>query len=142
MGVPVVSYAGDRFVRISASYLSSVNLEGLIAKDIPSYVELAQRAVKDIPRLARVRAGLRNHDEIAADECVPVRGELCRRAEHDVALPRSGYPAAHRRRRTNVLTEAENPPEIGVIVRPGLEVRRHRNALGILERFFLEESRT
>jgi predicted O-linked N-acetylglucosamine transferase (SPINDLY family) len=60
MGVPVVSYAGDRFsCRISASYLTSVNLEGLIAKDIPPYIDLAQRAVKDIPRLARVRAGLR-----------------------------------------------------------------------------------
>ena len=61
MGVPVVSYAGDRFsCRISASYLNSVNLEGLIAKDIPSYIDLAQRAVKDIPRLQRARAGLRD----------------------------------------------------------------------------------
>jgi len=60
MGVPVVSYAGDRFsCRISASYLSSVKLEGLVGKDIPAYLDLAQRAVKDIPRLARVRAGLR-----------------------------------------------------------------------------------
>src|SRR5215471_5429688 len=60
MGVPVISYAGDRFsCRISASYLTSVKLEGLVAKDIEGYLDLAQRAVKDIPRLARVRATLR-----------------------------------------------------------------------------------
>ncbi len=60
MGVPVISYAGDRLsCRISASYLTSVKLDGLVAKDIPGYLDLAQRATKDIGRLARVRATLR-----------------------------------------------------------------------------------
>jgi predicted O-linked N-acetylglucosamine transferase (SPINDLY family) len=60
MGVPVISLAGDRFSgRISASYLTSVKLNGLIANDAKGYLDLAQRAVKDVPRLARVRAGLR-----------------------------------------------------------------------------------
>jgi predicted O-linked N-acetylglucosamine transferase (SPINDLY family) len=60
MGVPVISLAGDRFGgRISASYLTSVKLNGLVAKDTKGYIDLARRAVKDVPRLARVRAGLR-----------------------------------------------------------------------------------
>jgi predicted O-linked N-acetylglucosamine transferase (SPINDLY family) len=60
MGVPVISYAGDRLsCRISASYLTNVKLDGLVAKDIPGYLDLAQRAAKDIEKLARVRASLR-----------------------------------------------------------------------------------
>ena len=60
MGVPVISYAGDRLsCRISASYLGNVKLDGLVAKDILGYLDLAQHAVKDIEKLARVRATLR-----------------------------------------------------------------------------------
>jgi len=60
MGVPVVSYAGDRLsCRISASYLTAVNLGGLVATNLDSYLDLAQRAVKDIPKLAHVRGTLR-----------------------------------------------------------------------------------
>ena len=60
MGVPVISYAGDRFsCRISASYLTAVNLGGLVAPDLDGYLDLAQRAVKNIPRLANLRAALR-----------------------------------------------------------------------------------
>jgi predicted O-linked N-acetylglucosamine transferase (SPINDLY family) len=72
MGVPVVTLAGDRFVgRVGASLLAAVGLDELVARDTSGYVELARSLADDRPRLARLRAGLR--DRVAASRlCRPV----------------------------------------------------------------------
>ena len=60
MGVPVVSCPGETFAsRHSLSHLSSVGLTETIARDLKEYVELAVSLAGDLPRLAALRAGLR-----------------------------------------------------------------------------------
>ncbi len=60
MGVPVVSCPGETFAsRHSLSHLSSVGLTETIARDLNEYVELAVSLAGDQPRLAALRAGLR-----------------------------------------------------------------------------------
>ena len=60
MGVPVMTCPGDTFAsRHSLSHLSSVGLTDLIARDLDEYVELAVSLAGDLPRLAALRAGLR-----------------------------------------------------------------------------------
>ncbi len=60
MGVPVVSCPGETFAsRHSLSHLSSVGLTETIARDLKEYVELAVSLAGDQPRLAALRAGLR-----------------------------------------------------------------------------------
>ncbi len=60
MGVPVVTCPGETFAsRHSLSHLSSVGLTETIATTLEEYVELAVSLAGDLPRLASLRAGLR-----------------------------------------------------------------------------------
>ena len=60
MGVPVITCPGETFAsRHSLSHLSSVGLTETIARDLDEYVELAVSLAGDLPRLAVLRAGLR-----------------------------------------------------------------------------------
>ena len=60
MGVPVVTCPGETFAgRHSLSHLSSMGLTETIARDLDEYVELAVSLAGDLPRLAALRAGLR-----------------------------------------------------------------------------------
>jgi predicted O-linked N-acetylglucosamine transferase (SPINDLY family) len=60
MGVPVITCPGEIFAsRHSLSHLASVGLTELIAHDLDQYVELAVSLAGDLPRLAMLRAGLR-----------------------------------------------------------------------------------
>ena len=66
MGVPVVSLAGERgggaglaFMRSGLSILSNVGLPELAAETEEGYVETAVGLATDLPRLAALRAGLR-----------------------------------------------------------------------------------
>ncbi len=60
MGVPVITCPGETFAsRHSLSHLSNVGLTDTIASDLDDYVERAVSWASDLPRLATVRAGLR-----------------------------------------------------------------------------------
>jgi protein O-GlcNAc transferase len=60
MGVPVVTLPGETFAsRHSLSHLSVVGLRETIARDVDEYVELAVSLAEDWPRLAALRASLR-----------------------------------------------------------------------------------
>jgi len=60
MGLPVVALRGDRHgARVSASFLTRVGLEELIAEDLAAYVEIAVRIASDPARLTQLRHGLR-----------------------------------------------------------------------------------
>ncbi len=60
MGVPVVTCPGETFAsRYSLSHLSNVGLTETIARDLDDYVEIAAGLAGDLPRLAALRAGLR-----------------------------------------------------------------------------------
>ena len=60
MGVPVVTCPGETFAsRHSLSHLSNVGLTETIARNLDEYVELAVATAADLPRLAALRAGLR-----------------------------------------------------------------------------------
>lgn len=60
MGVPVVTLPGETFAsRHGLSHLSNIGLQETIATDIDDYVELAVSLARDLPRLSKVRAGLR-----------------------------------------------------------------------------------
>ena len=65
MGVPVITCPGETFAsRHSLSHLSNVGLTESIAGSHEEYVELAASLASDLPRLAAIRAGLR--DQMAA----------------------------------------------------------------------------
>ena len=65
MGVPVVTCPGETFAgRHSLSHLSNVGLNNMIASTVDDYVELAVAMAGDLPRLAALRADLR--DRMAA----------------------------------------------------------------------------
>ena len=60
MGVPVITCPGETFAsRHGLSHLSGVGLTETIAQDLDEYVELAVALAADLPRLAMLRAGLR-----------------------------------------------------------------------------------
>jgi predicted O-linked N-acetylglucosamine transferase (SPINDLY family) len=60
MGVPVVTLLGERVSgRASASMLTSLGLDDLVAHTTEEYVEIAARLAGDLGRLARERATLR-----------------------------------------------------------------------------------
>ena len=98
MGVPVVTWPGETFAsRHSLSYLSTIGLTETIAGSREEYVEIAVRLAADLPRLAAIRAGLRQ--QMAASP-------LCdgqRFAQQFMAI-------MHRFRRTAVLTKQKNHP--------------------------------
>jgi predicted O-linked N-acetylglucosamine transferase (SPINDLY family) len=61
MGVPVVTCPGETFAsRHSLSHLSNVGLAEMAAGDPGEYADLAVRLANDLPRLAEIRAGLRD----------------------------------------------------------------------------------
>src|SRR6185295_12720851 len=60
MGVPVVTLQGSVLPsRISASFLSVLQMQDWIATSAESYVQIAIAAAKDLSRLATLRKGLR-----------------------------------------------------------------------------------
>ena len=60
MGVPMVTRVGERIPsRMGASMLTTLGLEELIARTPDEYVAAAIRQARDLPRLAALRAGLR-----------------------------------------------------------------------------------
>ena len=60
MGVPVITCPMETFAsRHSLSHLSNVGLTETIARDLDEYVDLAVSLAGDLPRLALLRAGLR-----------------------------------------------------------------------------------
>ncbi len=60
MGVPVVTCPGETFAsRHSLGHLSNVGLMETIAQDLDEYIELAISLAGDLPRVAVLRAGLR-----------------------------------------------------------------------------------
>jgi predicted O-linked N-acetylglucosamine transferase (SPINDLY family) len=60
MGVPVITSPGETFAsRHSLSHLSNIRLSETIARDLDEYVELAVSLAGDLPRLAGIRARLR-----------------------------------------------------------------------------------
>jgi predicted O-linked N-acetylglucosamine transferase (SPINDLY family) len=60
MGVPVLTCPGETFAsRHSASHLHNIGLDDWVVPDLDSYVANAMRWAADLPRLAAVRAGLR-----------------------------------------------------------------------------------
>lgn len=65
MGVPVVTCPGETFAgRHALSHLTTIGLTETIAEDLDAYVAVAASLATDLPRLARLRAGLR--DRVAA----------------------------------------------------------------------------
>jgi len=60
LGVPVITLAGETIAsRQSASLLMNLGLPELIASDAAQYVDIAAQLALDLPRLAGLRAGLR-----------------------------------------------------------------------------------
>jgi protein O-GlcNAc transferase len=65
MGVPVITWPGETFAsRHSLSHLSNIGLPDLIAHSRDEYIAMAASLAGDLPRLAVLRAGLR--DRMAA----------------------------------------------------------------------------
>jgi predicted O-linked N-acetylglucosamine transferase (SPINDLY family) len=61
MGVPLVTLSGDRFVsRAGTSLLTAAGLAECIARDEAEYVAIAAGLAADLPRLAQMRAALRD----------------------------------------------------------------------------------
>lgn len=60
MGVPVVTMPGERFAsRHSFSHLSNAGLDELVADGPETYLRIARELAHDLPRLAALRAGMR-----------------------------------------------------------------------------------
>ena len=69
MGVPVITFAGDRPAsRLGVSSLAYAGLEGFVATSPADYVRLAQAWAENPPDLAVVRAGLRDRMRAALDK--------------------------------------------------------------------------
>jgi predicted O-linked N-acetylglucosamine transferase (SPINDLY family) len=67
MGVPVVTWHGDRWMsRASSSYLKVLGHEELVAKSLEDYVEIAVNLSSDITALENYRKNLR--EEIRSSE--------------------------------------------------------------------------
>ena len=67
MGVPVVTLVGDRVVsRAGWSQLSNLGMTELAGRSSDEFVEIADDLADDLPRLAQLRAGLRERMERSA----------------------------------------------------------------------------
>jgi len=67
MGVPVVTLPQEMIAgRQTAALLANLGLEELIATDEARYVDIAVALAKDLPRLAALRAGLRERFRASA----------------------------------------------------------------------------
>jgi len=61
MGVPVIALASERFItRVSYSFLKTVGLVDFATTSTKDYVRIAVALANDLPRLAEIRAGLRD----------------------------------------------------------------------------------
>jgi protein O-GlcNAc transferase len=61
MGTPVIALAGERHAgRVSASILTRVGLEDLVARDVAEYLDIAARLAADHGEIARLRRTLRS----------------------------------------------------------------------------------
>jgi predicted O-linked N-acetylglucosamine transferase (SPINDLY family)/predicted SAM-dependent methyltransferase len=79
MGVPVVTFAGDRHAsRMCASILTTVGLSEWIARDRDGYVALAVKLSSDLARLANMRRTMR--DRVRASPLMDETG-FCRKLE-------------------------------------------------------------
>ncbi len=59
-GVPVVTLAGDSYVsRFGSSAHQNLGLQDLVASSVEQYIEIAAKLAQDTPRLAELRASLR-----------------------------------------------------------------------------------
>jgi predicted O-linked N-acetylglucosamine transferase (SPINDLY family) len=60
MGVPVITLAGDRHAsRMGLSMMTAIGLPEFVARTPEEYVEIAATFAGDLPRLAAIRAGMR-----------------------------------------------------------------------------------
>ncbi|MEQ8664771.1 MAG: tetratricopeptide repeat protein [Rhodospirillales bacterium] len=60
MGVPIVTFAGDRHAaRVTASLLHQVGLGDLVGETLDEYVDKATALAADVPRLTKIREELR-----------------------------------------------------------------------------------
>ncbi|MBI2772333.1 MAG: tetratricopeptide repeat protein [Burkholderiales bacterium] len=95
LGLPMVALEGEAFVsRMGATLLRHLGLAELVAPDAQGYTALAVALARDIPRLAALRAGMR--DRVAASA---LRDEAGFTKELEVAFQamwqRLVQPAAH-----------------------------------------------
>ncbi len=66
MGVPVVTMPGERFCsRHSFSHLSNAGLSELVADGPEAYLRIATELAHDLPRLAALRAGMRERMSVS-----------------------------------------------------------------------------
>jgi predicted O-linked N-acetylglucosamine transferase (SPINDLY family) len=64
MGVPIVTLAGKtRSSRMGASLMCNLGLQHLVAHSPEEYADIALRLASDLPKLAAIRAGLRERME-------------------------------------------------------------------------------
>jgi len=64
MGVPVVTIMGERSAsRIGGSLLHEIAMPELIADDSEDFVAIASDLARDVPRLSKLRAGMRERLE-------------------------------------------------------------------------------
>jgi predicted O-linked N-acetylglucosamine transferase (SPINDLY family) len=98
-GIPVVTLRGESFVsRVSASFLSNLGLEELIASDLEQYETVARALAQDRARLADVRQRLANARRTAPlfDMSRFVRGIEAAFVEMQARAQRGEPPAALR----------------------------------------------
>jgi protein O-GlcNAc transferase len=64
MGVPVVTFTGDRFCgRHSSSHIYNVGLDEMVGTNVEEYLRIAVDLANDLDRLADIRASLRDRCE-------------------------------------------------------------------------------
>jgi predicted O-linked N-acetylglucosamine transferase (SPINDLY family) len=118
MGVPVVSLVGDRHAgRVGSSLLDAVGLGELVARDADEYVRICKRLSGDVPRLASLRAGLR--ERMRGSPLMDEAG-FVRKLENsflqlwaDRAMPVAGSPAGGRAPDDELLAQARLMREAG-----------------------------
>jgi predicted O-linked N-acetylglucosamine transferase (SPINDLY family) len=68
LGVPVVTYAGERYGgnRLGASMLASMGLTHLVARNPEEYLAIARGLASDIPQLAALRREMRGRMQTSA----------------------------------------------------------------------------